>query len=162
MYDKTKVLKIDLKTWDYGKRFLGIPKLRNTRGMKCCLGFECELRGIYDFLDVPMPRHLKSFVSDIEVLDGLVDLNDNYPTNSHFSELAAHFNDVALGGNFVTTAAGSPYPCWVDASGEVKTEILKITNKYPFLSNEDERQKVIAYLFNHYLNRTVEFIPEEI
>jgi hypothetical protein len=152
-YNETEVLKIDLKTWNYGGRLSSLGLL-NNEGMMCCLGFECALRGIctYDLYFL-MPSHISRVFAqqnrETSILKGLALQTGEYHCNTNFSMAAAGINDVLLG-NMVMFSSVVP-AC-------VENELARITNDTFIFTDESQRREMIAFLFKHYLNRTVEFI----
>ncbi len=120
--------------------------------MKCCLGFECLLRGIEegDLVGKYMPSNVRIQDKNEELL-GLIDVG-NFTDDSLFSNAAAMFNDIQLGDSVTHSSKFTELP------EEVKTNIFEIVSDQISLSTEKERQEVIAYLFKYYLNRKVVFV----
>jgi hypothetical protein len=153
MYDKSAVLKIDLKTWNYGHRSY-TSNLMNGAGMMCCLGFECQLRGIEsgEISGIGMPNKVDV---DPGLLEGLIEKVQNplvLKANTIFSMTAAVFNDTSLDVPFTLTLR------WPDLPTDLKIDILKITNNLHTLVSESNRQAVIKFLFKYYLDREVVFV----
>ncbi len=151
MYDKTAVLTIILEKWDRGSPYVS-KLLTFETGKMCCLGFECIARGIPD-------RQIKGIVMPYQVLttdnsaslEGLACINGEEGRNTEFSKIAAHMNDIEPGSDFTDSSI------FQVLSLEVKTKILEIVPSGEF-TGDLQRQEVIAFLFKHYLDRTVVFV----
>jgi len=143
-----QVLEIDLATWSRGG-LAEYSRLYNSHtGKKCCLGFECLLRGIsLDVIkDMTMPYAI--WGHEASKLGGMA-------TNSYddtvFSLLAARINDAKVG---VEDRVG---------------ERVRLEDLPPFLKSEasvtleseEHRQELIRKLFLYYLGRKVVYVNSD-
>ncbi len=145
----TDVLEIDLATWWRGKGGPGSKLCQSNNGHKCCLGFECILRGVPPKdAEVDMPSRLHPSYDSI--LAGLVEESKfGSRDDTDFSLIASRANDAII----ETVVILQPYgpiegtPAWVPESIAFHTE--------------EERQEFIVKLFMDYLGRTVVFVGKE-
>lgn len=93
-----KTITIDRSKWCRGGRFAGDEGINDTALLTpaktmCCLGFFCHQSGVpkKDLLIIGTPEAIPA--KHYKKVTALVDIDDNYPNDSPFSNAAMEIND---------------------------------------------------------------------